>query len=971
MIVRCFPGSHDVGVELIHQETGRKVIDVDGIPITSGPKIVVGTGWRDSLRKEVRNMLEASQRFLECEVCEAAMTVARGVVTCTECEDTVTRDCPRCGAAMKLSRASKHPRNAFWACTTYPSCRAAVSWSGEESEQPPVPERREPPIPKPEPKPKKPSPEVPDAPEPTEEEGEQFDFEEEAEDEDLRFDQAREILEDPLVADSKTAKTLLKLLDEDPEKVFPLVLGETTPSGRSTVQQILKEKRRSANKPRKKLARKKDKQSRAPRKKRNNEDPTYGLELYTEFDNPPGGKLETITVPTTGGTTMSSSAFRHHQLRHDELNPIQTAVHPLVEKNVNVVVATRTSTGKSIVAEMFMADALERGGKAIFLSPLRAVSREKYEDWTDEEHPWGQFGVEILTGDYELTTKKKTALRRADVIVMTSEMLDSKTRRMENEGNTWLLKTLCIVVDEAHLLTMKGRGDALECGLMRFSKQNPHARIVLLSATMPNVDQLGGWLTKLNGKPSRLIQSDWRPTKLTVHWPSYHARSGHGTYHANEASKRESAIDLLQRYPEDKWIVFVHSKKAGHALREELVEANETAEFHNADLDRDSRISLERSFKFDDTPRIVIATSTLAYGINMPARRVLVLGVHRGLSEVDPIDIKQEIGRAGRAGMDAEGDAYILLPHDPARSYKTDEMRRRFEKIDPIASQLNDVDTLAFHLTAEVAECGVSTEAEAVEWHRRSLASHQGRELEEDGSVISAAKVMGKLAGVGILKKTGFRYEATSLGRVSSWLYYSPFDIADWCSNFRKLIEMDKLKDDDCLAWALGTVKSAFSNSYLPREHESDLQDLEWRLRSKGIERLNLPPAALSFYGLLTDTHYKAMVSHQRQLANDCDRIGQAITLIDKHVLKGLGTSYCKLLNMRMRYGCKWEEAELCTIPGVGKKRARQLARSGVTTVNQILSDRASVIEAVGARLAVTIARGAKEIRRKRGGRED
>ena len=72
---------------------------------------------------------------------------------------------------------------------------------------------------------------------------------------------------------------------------------------------------------------------------------------------------------------------------------------------------------------------------------------------------------------------------------------NSKTRRMANEGNDWLLRVMCCVVDEAHLLTMEGRGDALEVGVMRFTRQNPHARVVFLSATMPNVSELARWLT--------------------------------------------------------------------------------------------------------------------------------------------------------------------------------------------------------------------------------------------------------------------------------------------------------------------------------------------------------------------------------------------------------------------------------------------------------------------------------------------
>lgn len=1279
-------------------------------------------GWPVTLIKAVERIRAEAERAMVCPECDSYLILRDRDLECAECGLCMNPDCPNCGGrtALRYRKLKGQPADippAFWACRD-DACASALLWGQRDPQPQQVPDK------------------------PWTEHGEREE----------QIAEAREVLDHPLVSEANAVKKLRVILDENPDRVLPLVLGETTPSGKKTVQARLEEKlaeERRQGKPRRRVKRRAQKARRVqPGEKRE------GIKYYGPEDSLPGPSgTSLVEVPEDDETSVASSVYPHHRLAHAALNPIQSRVLDVYDRNCNVVIAASTSAGKTLSAEMVMGDALDRGAKAIFLAPLRAVSQEKYDDWCDEDHPWSELGVEICTGDYTMSQAKRKALRRADVIVMTSEMLDSKTRRMGSDENGWLMETLCVVgssgialadgttktikeiveerleievlafnhsigkvvkrrvtgwhknrlgdrnlveitcgtasltctedheiyqrgvgytaarkltssstlevldagqegtqirreahgradghraigchrdtarrqltivgnrepgkcqnaceeqprtagvrvvevrdasascadsseggaeswiqarrngirifhevlrrgptqdqtidrtredgdarsaglvdgargtgrvvhgrrieveggesrttytvndcrrgavdvalaqggveyrdqadvgqeqslrgatysggirravygyretirdrdnmhgaqgiaqervavlhdvrhrvrgneasdpardetchlpvrglhegpspydseterredrfvydltvegehnyfaegvlvhncvvVDEAHLLTMKDRGDALECGLERFTRFNPHARIVLLSATMPNVHELGSWLTRLNGKPTRLVQSAWRPTKLTVHPVPYdHQTSGY-SYHKNEDSKRAKAIELLQKYSEDKWIVFVHTKKMGHALLAQLRDRHEPAEFHSADLTRDNRLRLEDRFRHGDL-RVVVATSTLAYGINMPARRVMVVGIHRGLEKVAPLDVLQMFGRAGRVGLDPEGDAYLLVPEtrDPREFDRTVEA---YSKPGLIESQLNELHTLAFHLTAEVAEGSVRTTADAVAWHARSLAAQQGRGLDQEGKVLSASRVMHDLCQCGVLKEEDGSYEATQLGHVASRLYYSPFDVADWASNFRWAAERDKHHNDDVVAWALGNVRSAYSKSYLPKEHAGDMGDLEWRLGQVGVDRAsNLPPACLAFRGMIEGTKYRAMSSYQRQLEYDADRIMQAITMIDARVLKSLGKTYCDGLGMRLRYGCSWEEADLCHIPGVGSRRARQLAAAGVSGVMDVLENRKKVVDALGSKIAQSVIRGAKEVARKRGAR--
>jgi len=1322
LVVRVSQGKEWIPVDVVEEDSNGIAYDGrTGTPLSTTSPILDGDEANESvLVGTVLELQDQAAHALTCEECESPLVNREGDLECATCGLAINPDCPECGARMAIRQAQGKdgPENSFWGCRGK-ECNVGLRWGTGRAKV----------------------------------KASEDEFKDVGGDDLLQeVVDAREVLEHPLIADLPVALKLRALLDTDPEKVLPLVLGDKTPAGKPTVEARLDAriaKQEGPKKRRRKVKGRKREKRVPPGEKR------PGIDYYDATDAPLGSDGCTVMeIPEEGGPEVSSSVYPHHELAHEKLNPIQTEVLELHDKDCNVVVAASTSAGKTLSAEILMGDALDRGAKAIFLSPLRAVSQEKHDDWTDEDHPWSELGVAICTGDYQMTAQKRQELRRADVIVMTSEMLDSKTRRMNSDENTWLRDTLCLVgssrisladgttktiqeiveerldvevlafdhatgrvvkrrvtgwhknplggrglvevacgtarltctedhevyqrgpgytparkltnssvlevldvgqegtqvrrtehdcadgggavgrsrnpargqfdlvgdrgpgvcpdqgqelprtkgsgpvevrpveapradstegdaeswlqagrgrgrvlyevlrrgpaqdqaggqpreddhdqvpehahspdrpgglvhgrrvevsggepcpahpvhdrggpvpggllahadlghrghhhssqepalrspegpsvvrrevhgprsplrlgdhvhgtqdhapagiavlsyvrdevhcdpeateraqedrdvpgrgvpegpdspdgtdqrregpryvydltvegehnyfaegilvhnclvVDEAHLLTMSGRGDALEVGLMRFAKQNPHCRIVLLSATMPNVHDLGGWLTKLNGKPTRVIESKWRPTKLTIHTVTYPEAEGYGTYQKNEEAKRDAAIRLIQKYPDDKWIVFVHAKKAGHALMAQLRDRHEPCEFHSADLDRDSRIRLEDKFRHGDL-RVVIATSTLAYGINMPARRVCVLGVHRGMSKVDPIDVQQEFGRAGRVGLDPEGDAYLLLPESRSDPRQVERLEAEYAQVGNIESQLNDVNVLAFHLVAEIAEGDVKTAQDALDWHARSLASYQGRFLEEKGKVMSAERVLEDLTRSGILRQEDDgTYAATELGKVASLLYYSPFDVADWASNFRWACSRDKHLDDDVICWALGNTRTSYSEHYLPREHVGDMGDFEWRVQQKGVEKANgLPPACLAYDGLIRGVTYRGLGSYQRQLTYDVDRVMAAITMIDHRVIKGLGADYCTGLTMRLRYGVSWAEAEMCQIPGVGGRRAQKLVAAGIESILDVLNNTSAVTEALGPKVAHSVVRGAKEVAKKRG----
>jgi replicative superfamily II helicase len=616
---------------------------------------------------------------------------------------------------------------------------------------------------------------------------------------------------------------------------------------------------------------------------------------------------------------ISTSAYPHLTFKFDKFNPVQSEVFQYYDKDVNCIVAAATSAGKTTIAEMFMADSIVKGKKAIFLSPLKAVSQEKYDDWTDQTHTWGKLNVSIVTGDYQLTEKRVEELNNANVILMTTEMMDSRTRRIAIEKNNWLLEASTVVMDESHLLCMKGRGDRAESAIMRFTKQNPSCRIVFLSATMPNVDELARWLTSLNGKKTELVNSEYRPCQLDIHYEPY---DDYGRYAQVESNKIRRALEITQQYKDDKFIIFVHAKKTGRDIARMLEqECNEKVEVHNAELSLQDRIRVSKSFKEKDGLRIIVATSTLAWGINLPARRVIITGVHRGMSEVEPLDIKQECGRAGRVGFDPKGDAHILLPQSKLTRYKT-----WCQNIPPILSTMNDQEILAFHIVSEISEGEVYNIETLMSWYNRSLAAFQSNFLDR----VDAEALVNKLEKMKIIEKQGNRYKITKLGKIASLLYYSPYSIAGWYFNFNKIF-MENNVSDISMSWALSNI-SDNNNNFIGRDMKDSVTSYINSCRRLGLDISEAcASVGIMFYSCLIYAddveEYK-----KRSVKFDMERVTSALQMIDNMHAHWNKDSFWEKLQLRVVYEVTEEQTEICSLKGIGGERTRLLFGEGIRT---------------------------------------
>ena len=144
--------------------------------------------------------------------------------------------------------------------------------------------------------------------------------------------------------------------------------------------------------------------------------------------------------------------------------------------------------------------------------------------------------------------------------------------------------------------------------MMRISRVNRRARLVLLSATMSNAKQMAQWVKSLNGKSTKCIESTWRPTKIRTEY----------VVADNKKEKISEAVRLAAESSSVKTVVFVHSKAVGSEIVKTLKEAGIRAAFHNASVPPGRRQKIEAAFNDRMSGlNILVSTSTLGAGVNV------------------------------------------------------------------------------------------------------------------------------------------------------------------------------------------------------------------------------------------------------------------------------------------------------------------------------------------------------------------
>ncbi len=483
----------------------------------------------------------------------------------------------------------------------------------------------------------------------------------------------------------------------------------------------------------------------------------------------------------------------------------------------NIVLASPTASGKTLIAELAsMKHVLEKHGKVIYLSPLRALASEKYEEFKKYtsilKADGRKVSVGISTGDFD---DAENWMERYDVIVTTNEKADSLLRHRAK----WMDSISLVIADEVHLLNEAERGPTLEIVLARLMQVNPHIQILALSATITNVDEIAGWLN------SKYIVTEWRPINLKegvalqdeIQYKDGGSRrieqetrftfinlvldtlqnGGQALVFASTRRNAVSAAKTLAGHM-NKAAPKTGSKLIKHTMKEatkellekeahKIEEAGEKTQisdelaamvrcgvaYHHAGLSGAQRKIIEDAFK-ERKIKVLTATPTLAWGVNLPARTVIIQDYRRfeagyGNYPIPVLDYKQMAGRAGRPKYDKFGESVIIAKTRDEADYLMEGYV--LAKTERIWSRMAVEKIIRGHVLATIASDYAHSEEGLFEFFGKTFYAYQ-YDVKAIKSII--AKILKYLFDQQMITVDRRDIYATKFGKRVSELYIDP-----------------------------------------------------------------------------------------------------------------------------------------------------------------------------------------------------
>ncbi len=634
----------------------------------------------------------------------------------------------------------------------------------------------------------------------------------------------------------------------------------------------------------------------------------------------------------------------------------------------DIIVSVPTAAGKTLIAMVAITDLYLKGLKAIYIVPLRALASEIYSNLKRLKLLGARVG--IATGDYD---EGYSRLSRFDVIVMTSEKADS----LLHHEPEFLADIGLIVADEMHLIGDKERGSRLEVFITAARKVNPDARFVGLSATISNADMLCSWLK------CKLIKSNFRPVPMVSYTIFKNRLEGNGETQTLKNPMKE--ISLRHITEGGQVLVFRNSRRRAEETAVEMsrelglngtevqaAEDDRTSKeslllqliskgvaFHHAGLSNENRQMVEDFFR-EGKIKLISATPTLAAGVNLPARAVILRDLTRfsdGYSQfISIMEAKQMMGRAGRPTYDTKGYSYLWAPSD--QSY---EMCRKYIEEEPeeIKSSLSEENLLRFNNLALISSGIAHSTDTLMDFYSSTFMGFSG-DLPERFTIDESLDFLEENE---FIRRDNGNLKATDFGSRVSNLYIDPTSALAF-KNF--------------LSGEFTVLGALYCISNVPDMPQVSFLRSDYELIDEFSERLyteRVDPSALKLALIMRDWIEEVPINTitEKYSIGSGDiqsRVATAEWLLFS--LSELAFIYRKQvrndlnnLSLRIRDGVKQDVIELLKIREVGRVRARRLYNGGFHSVAEVSEARVSDLVALknfSTRLAETIISNAKVI---------
>lgn len=660
-----------------------------------------------------------------------------------------------------------------------------------------------------------------------------------------------------------------------------------------------------------------------------------------------------------------------------EFNPAQKAVieSGYLEDKSNYIISIPTASGKTVLGILPALKTILNGGKAIYAAPLLSIQNEKVKEFKAfEEH-----GIKV--GKHP---------SNSDLSVMVFESFDALTRFSWNV----LREVDTLIIDEFHMIGEYSRGPTLESAITRAKIINPSLRIIALSATLKNIDEIEQWL---DGKT---VEHDYRPVPLNkevLDAEMFNTKNKNdvivkivekaiednsqalsfvstrrfteslATYVAKKIDKKTTK-EQKQKFKQVADKLLEVPKKKGSLPTTTCLKLAEAAEkgvvFHHAGLFNEQKEIIEDEFRKGNI-LMITATPSLMYGVNLPSKYVVIRDHTRwtsnGPASIPVFDYEQMSGRAGRPQYDDVGYSYLVAKtmdeaFDLEARYVNGEIELTNSKL------IDNKDAIYKQIIAQIASSLSKNLDDLNDFFGKTLYGFQMKNnpsmsmFAQDSLNWELESALEFLLQNGIIRATPEGLKTTDFGNLiakSNYAVETAVKIKEYVSTMEKLNPAEMI-------YALAETPDLPLISFKGRKSKDPVRDKLSECGLFAVDIGNPEATAVSLIEWIDERNeyeienaYNVYSASTRRSAYEASRLVK----FAKNTLEVLG-NYSNLKDMdylsaRLYYGVKEDIIHLVVgVKRLGRKRARLLMKTFGDNLSEASEKELQKVEGIGPKLA-------------------
>lgn len=660
-----------------------------------------------------------------------------------------------------------------------------------------------------------------------------------------------------------------------------------------------------------------------------------------------------------------------------EFNPAQKAVieSGYLEDKSNYIISIPTASGKTVLGILPALKTILNGGKAIYAAPLLSIQNEKVKEFKAfEEH-----GIKV--GKHP---------SNSDLSVMVFESFDALTRFSWNV----LREVDTLIIDEFHMIGEYSRGPTLESAITRAKIINPSLRIIALSATLKNIDEIEQWL---DGKT---VEHNYRPVPLNkevLDAEMFNTKNKNdvivkivekaiednsqalsfvstrrfteslATYVAKKIDKKTTK-EQKQKFKQVADKLLEVPKKKGSLPTTTCLKLAEAAEkgvvFHHAGLFNEQKEIIEDEFRKGNI-LMITATPSLMYGVNLPSKYVVIRDHTRwtsnGPASIPVFDYEQMSGRAGRPQYDDVGYSYLVAKtmdeaFDLEARYVNGEIELTNSKL------IDNKDAIYKQIIAQIASSLSKNLDDLNDFFGKTLYGFQMKNnpsmsmFAQDSLNWELESALEFLLQNGIIRATPEGLKTTDFGNLiakSNYAVETAVKIKEYVSTMEKLNPAEMI-------YALAETPDLPLISFKGRKSKDPVRDKLSECGLFAVDIGNPEATAVSLIEWIDERNeyeienaYNVYSASTRKSAYEASRLVK----FAKNTLEVLG-NYSNLKDMdylsaRLYYGVKEDIIPLVVgVKRLGRKRARLLMKTFGDNLSEASEKELQKVEGIGSKLA-------------------